>query len=263
MRVAAAQAHPVWLDAAATADRVVAMIEHAADEQVDLVAFPETFLPGYPFWVMLGGVDRFNAERQKEAYAAYVEAAVDVGGPEVTQVADAACRCGVFIYLGVAEHAHGSVFASLLAVDPQRGVVSCHRKLMPTDAERTVWALGDGNGLRVHHTGALRVGGLNCWENWMPQARLADLRRRRRVPPPDGARTDGRSGGDQGVRIGDRGAFTEVDEVITRTMVSATTAIHCRRSTAGRRDSRPPDMSLARVVTLCRPAHSKTPHARP
>jgi nitrilase len=162
MRIAAGQAHPVWLDAQATAAKVVAMMEKAAAEGVGLIAFPETFLPGYPFWAILGGVERLTERRDKEAYAFYLEAAVDVAGPPVQTVREAAGDLGLFVYLGIAERAAGSVFATLLAIDSGKGVVSAHRKLMPTQGERTVWATGDGHGLRVHDAGGFRVGGLNC-----------------------------------------------------------------------------------------------------
>ena len=177
MRVAAAQARPRWLDAAATACKAVAWIEEAAAEGVQLVAFPETFLGGYPFWLELTGGARFDDDGQKRAYAAYLEAAVEVQGPEIASICEAARDLGVFVYMGTAERgtgsARGTVFCTLVAVDPAAGLVSAHRKLMPTFEERLVWGQGDGHGLRVHTMGGGRVGGLNCWENWMPQARHA------------------------------------------------------------------------------------------
>ncbi len=140
---------------------------------MQLLAFPETFLPGYPYWVMLGGVDRFNDQQAKAAYAAYVDAAVDLDGFELKQITAAVRDLGVFVYLGIAERSGTSVYATLVAIDPERGAMSAHRKLMPTYGERTVWAVGDGHGLRVHDVGGMLVGGLNCWENWMPLARHA------------------------------------------------------------------------------------------
>jgi nitrilase len=122
---------------------------------------------------MLGGLDRFNKEETKAAYAAYLDAAVELDGPELEQITTAARDLDIFIYLGVAERKAGSVHATLVAIDPEHGIVSAHRKLMPTYGERTVWATGDGHGLRVHDVEGLRVGGLNCWENWMPLTRQA------------------------------------------------------------------------------------------
>jgi nitrilase len=178
MRIAAAQTASVWLDPAATTKKTLAWLADAADQHVQLLAFPETFLSGYPFWVTLTDGARFNDTRQKRAYAAYLDAAVEIDGPEVTAIVTAARDLRVFTYLGITERgggdARGTVFCTLVAVDPEQGIVSAHRKLMPTYEERLVWGPGDGHGLRVHPLGdGLRVGGLNCWENWMPQARHA------------------------------------------------------------------------------------------
>ncbi len=178
MRIAAAQAHPHWLDPAATTKKVLSWLTDAAAQGVQLLAFPETFLSGYPFWVTRTGGAAFEDRRQKRAYAAYLDAAVELDGPELSAVREAAADLGVFTYLGVTERgagpARGTVYCTLVAIDPGRGVVSAHRKLMPTYEERLVWGTGDGHGLRVHPTAwGLRVGGLNCWENWMPQARHA------------------------------------------------------------------------------------------
>jgi nitrilase len=177
VRVAAAQARPVWLDPKATTNKVLTWLEDAAAQQVDLVAFPETFLSGYPFWLDLTDGAVFDDPPQKQAYAAYLDAAVLVDGPELALVVEAARDLGIFVYLGTTERgggpASGTVFCTLVAIDPHAGVVSTHRKLMPTYQERLVWGIGDGHGLRTHRVGDLRVGGLNCWENWMPQARHA------------------------------------------------------------------------------------------
>ena len=182
MRIAAAQAHPVWGRPDEGAKRVVEWIVRAGAEGVDLLAFGETHLAGYPFWISMTDGARFDAEDQKSAYAYYLDAAVELEGPQLRLIAEAAAEHRVFTYLGMAERrantARGSVYATLVAISPDRGVVSAHRKLQPTYEERLAWAPGDGHGLRVHAvTGregdSMRVGGLSCWENWLPQARLA------------------------------------------------------------------------------------------
>ena len=177
MRVAAAQARSCWLDPEGSTRKVLTFLGQAAAQGVELVAFPETFLSGYPFWLDVTNGSRFDDPAQKRAYAAYLEAAVEVDGPQVRQITEAARELGIFVYLGTAERstgsARGTVYCTLVAIDPQAGVVSTHRKLMPTFEERLVWGTGDGHGLRVHRYAGSRVGGLNCWENWMPQARHA------------------------------------------------------------------------------------------
>jgi nitrilase len=178
MRIAAAQAHAAWGDPAATTGIVTRWIESAADDGVQLVAFGETFLGGYPIWVDLPGATTWDDPLQKRAFARYLEGAVELDGPEIARIVECARDRRVFTYLGVAERgsgvARGTVRCTLVAIDPALGVVSAHRKLMPTFAERLVWGIGDGHGLRVHDgPGGIRVGGLNCWENWMPLARAA------------------------------------------------------------------------------------------
>ncbi len=182
MRIAAAQVHQAWGRPDEGADRVVDWIGQAAAEGIDLLAFGETHLGGYPFWISMTDGARFDAADQKQAYAYYLDAAVELEGPQLRLIRDAAAEHRVFTYLGVAERgastARGSVYATLVAIDPELGIVSAHRKVQPTYEERLAWAPGDGNGLRVHSfTGrggdTMRVGGLNCWENWLPQARLA------------------------------------------------------------------------------------------
>jgi nitrilase len=173
LRVAACQAQPVWLDREATTAKVIALIEEAAAGGAELVVFPEAFLPGYPWWVSRSDGARFEADDQKLAYAYYLEQAVELGGPELTRIAEAAGEARTWVMLGSGERSGGTVYCTLLTIDPARGVVAAHRKLMPTYDERLVWGHGDGHGLRAHRIGALRVTGLNCWENLMPLARQA------------------------------------------------------------------------------------------
>ena len=177
LTVAAANIHGRWMDPDGTTEVVVETLQEAAAAGVDLVAFGETFLSGYPHWVARTGGAAFDDALQKRCYARYLDAAVELAGPQVTRIVEAANDLGVFTYLGITERstedASGTVFATLLAIDPAAGVVSAHRKLRPTYEERLVWGPGDGHGLRVHTFDGVRVGGLNCWENWMPQARHA------------------------------------------------------------------------------------------
>ena len=175
MKVAAIQAAPVFLDRDATLEKTLTLMREAAEGGAELCVFPETFLSGYPFWMDLTDGAQFDDPKQKAAYAAYLASAVDRNGPELKRIAAEAKKLGLFTYLGMVERSTsgGSVYCSLGAFHPEGGLVSLHRKLMPTYAERMVWATGDGNGLRVHDWKEFRVGGLNCWENWMPLARYS------------------------------------------------------------------------------------------
>ncbi len=175
MIVSAVQAAPVFLDAEATTAKVVSLIARAARQGARLIAFPETFLPGYPAWISVTDGAAFDNLKQKAAYAAYLDASVEGDGPLMRRIVEAARDHGAFVYLGFAERgsAHGrhSIYCSLAAIHPEKGLVGVHRKLMPTYEERLVWSQGDGHGLKVHDWGGFRLGGLNCWENWMPLPR--------------------------------------------------------------------------------------------
>ncbi len=173
MRIAAAQTSPVWGDPEATTQVVVEWVEKAASEDVDLVAFGETFLSGYPYWLDRTDAARFNDPDQKKAYAHYLAGAVSLDGPEINGVLAAVQETGVFTYLGVTERltSGGTVYATYVAMDPIAGIVSAHRKLTPTHEERMAWGIGDGHGLRTHKVGDFTVSGLNCWENWVPSIR--------------------------------------------------------------------------------------------
>jgi len=175
MRVAAAQVRCPWMDREAGLRKVIDFVGRAAAAEVELVAFPETFLPGYPIWLTQAEGARLDDAKQELAYAAYQEAAIELAGPELRTVVECVRDHGVFTYLGIAERGpgRGTVYCTLLAIDPVAGVCGVHRKLVPTFEERLVWGNGDGHGLQVHQVGGARVGGLCCWENWMPLARHA------------------------------------------------------------------------------------------
>ena len=177
LRIALAQIAPVWLDRAATTAKIVDWIGRAAGEDADLVCFGEALLPGYPFWVERTDGARFESALQKRLYAHYAEQSVVIERGDLEPICAAARKHGIAVYVGTMERAADrgghSLYCSMVYVDAAGAIGSVHRKLMPTYEERLVWAAGDGHGLRVHPLGAFTVGGLNCWENWLPLARAA------------------------------------------------------------------------------------------
>ena len=177
LRAAIVQDSPVFLDTERTTERVLDYLDRANEAGAQLVAFGETFLPGYPFWLSSTGGARFEDPQQKAAYAAYLQAAVRLDGPEIAAIEARAKKLGLYVVLGIAERGpgpgSGSIFCTALSIDPQRGILPAHRKLVPTYEERLAWSRGDGHGLRAHALGSTRISALNCWENWMPQARHA------------------------------------------------------------------------------------------
>lgn len=177
MKVAVAQIAPVWLDRRRTLEKVTAHVEEAAEAGCKLIAFGEALVPGYPFWVERTEGARFESDLQKDLYAHYLQEAVDVAAGDLQLVQQAAADGGIAVVLGTIERASDrgghSNYCSLVYIDAAGEIRSVHRKLCPTHEERLVWAPGDGHGLRAHRLGAFTVGGLNCWENWMPLARAA------------------------------------------------------------------------------------------
>ena len=134
-------------------------------------------MPGYPFWIERTDGARFNSPVQKEIHAHYMDQAVQIEAGHLDMVCQTAVQHQIAVVLGCIERPPDrgghSLYCSLVYIDPQGIIQSVHRKLMPTYEERLTWAIGDGHGLRVHPLGAFTVGGLNCWENWMPLARTA------------------------------------------------------------------------------------------
>ena len=175
--VGIAQIAPIWLNRAETLDKAVTWLESAADKGCQLVVFGEALVPGYPFWVERTDGARFESDLQKSLYSHYVSQAVCIQDGDLDDICRVAREKRVAVYLGTIERASDrgghSLYCSMVYTD-QRGVIaSVHRKLMPTHEERLVWAIGDGNGLRTHKLGSFTVGGLNCWENWLPLARAS------------------------------------------------------------------------------------------
>jgi nitrilase len=170
--VAAVQAAPVLLDRDATISKLVDLAEKAAAEGARLVVFPEAFVPGYPDWVWR---TRPWDAHASALYARLLDQAVVVGSPATGMLAETARRLGIWLSAGVSERdeAGSTLYNTLLYFAPDGTLAARHRKLMPTGGERLVWGMGDGSTLDVVDTGFGRLGGLICWENYMPLARAA------------------------------------------------------------------------------------------
>jgi nitrilase len=178
IRVAIAQAEPAGaLDRGL--DLTDSLVADAAARGSQLVVFPETWLPGYPAWLdVCRDVALWDHEPVKAAFQRYAESSVNVSGEAGAALRAIAARHGVTMVLGVSERVgsgpgRGSLYNSLLVIGPDGRLLNHHRKLVPTYTERMVWGNGDAEGLRAVETPAGRVGGLVCWEHWMPLARHA------------------------------------------------------------------------------------------
>jgi nitrilase len=170
VKVAAIQAAPVFLDLEASLQKALRLIEKAAADGAELLVFPEAFLPAWPAWV-----DEVLPGEDQAWHLRLLEQSVVVPGPVIERLGAAARAAGVHLVMGVDEREAngGTVYNAILYFDADGRLLGRHRKLVPTHAERLVWGMGDGSDLKVHQTAVGRVGGLICWENYMPLARFA------------------------------------------------------------------------------------------
>ena len=177
LTVALAQISPVWLDRKGTVEKVATWIDQAAGEGAQLVAFGETLVPGYPHWLGHTGGAKFDSKVQKQIHAHYLDQAVDLDAGHLDLVSDRAREHGIQVMIGCFERPRDrgghTGYCSLVSIDSEGAILNVHRKVMPTYEERLSWGTGDGHGLRVFPVGPFTVGGLNCWENWIPLLRTS------------------------------------------------------------------------------------------
>ncbi|NMH87271.1 carbon-nitrogen hydrolase family protein [Flavivirga algicola] len=177
LKVALAQVSPVWLNKTETLKKVEQSMVDASKESVELIVFGEGLVPGYPFWLALTGGAEWNKAVNKELHAHYVSHAVCIEKGDLESICALSKAHKMAVYLGVIERpldrGGHSVYASLVYINSEGSIQSVHRKLQPTYDERLTWSPGDGHGLQVHPLKQFTVGGLNCWENWMPLPRAA------------------------------------------------------------------------------------------
>ena len=174
--VACVQAEPVILDRERTLDKLAELTAQAAGEGARLVVFPETFVAAYPSSRWAKALAGWGEPGAKAAYARLAREAVEVPGPAVERLGEIAREHDVWLVTGVNERdptRPGTIFNSLLYHAPDGSLALHHRKLVPTNHERLVWGQGDGRGLRAIETPLGRMGGLICWENYMPLARFS------------------------------------------------------------------------------------------
>jgi nitrilase len=176
VNVACVQAEPVVLDRAATLEKLGALTAEAAGQGAELVVFPETFVSVYPSSAWAKALAGWGDPRAKAAFALLARESVEVPGPAADTLAEIARENGVWLVTGVNEldpGRNGTVYNALLYHAPDGSLALKHRKLVPTNHERLIWGQGDGEGLRALETPLGRIGGLICWENYMPLARFA------------------------------------------------------------------------------------------
>lgn len=170
-KVAVVQAAPVWLDLDASVDKSIALIEEAAAAGARLIAFPEVFIPGYPWHIWMDSpawcIGRGFTQR-------YFDNSLSYDSPQAERIAAAVARAGLTAVLGLSERDGGTLYIAQWLIGPGGETIARRRKLRPTHAERTVYGEGDGSDLAVHDVAGLgRVGALCCWEHLQPLSKYA------------------------------------------------------------------------------------------
>ncbi|PTB97580.1 nitrilase [Marivirga lumbricoides] len=174
-KVGCIQATPALFNKDKTMLIVEKWVKKAAQQEVKLLVFPESFIPAYPAGLGFGTVVGSRTEAGRDQFQRYWKNSIEVPGPETHQIAEWAKAYNMFITIGVTEKdaVSGTLYCSLLYFSPESGLMGKHRKLKPTAAERLIWGEGDGTTIATFDTEIGRLGGLICWENYMPLARMA------------------------------------------------------------------------------------------
>ncbi|MBI5950280.1 MAG: carbon-nitrogen hydrolase family protein [Chloroflexi bacterium] len=173
VKVAVVQAAPVLFDREATVEKTCRLTAEAATQGAQLILLPEAFIPAYPRGLTFGTVVGSRSPQGRDIWQAYWSNAVDIPSPATEALGAAARQAKAYLVVGVIERDSGTLYCTTLYFNPAGELVGKHRKLKPTAAERLIWGEGDGSTLTVIDTEFGKVGGLICWENYMPLARMA------------------------------------------------------------------------------------------
>ena len=177
IRVAVAQASSVFADKDASIQKSVKLITDAGKQGANLILLPETMIPGYPRGFTYGAYVGSRSDAGRSDFARYWKHSMSLSPEETQPLRDAAKEAGVYVVVGISERSeagnHGTLYNTMLYISPNGDIIGKHRKLMPTGTERLIWGSGDGSTLTAIDTPFGTVGGLICWENYMPLARMS------------------------------------------------------------------------------------------
>jgi nitrilase len=173
VRVAVVQAAPVLFDREATTEKALQLVEETAQNGAKLVLFPEAFIPAYPRGLSFGTVVGHRKPEGRDLWQLYYGNSVPIPGPTTQILGQAARDAGIYLAMGVIEQDGGTLYCTTVYFGPDGSLMGYHRKLKPTGAERLIWGEGDGSTLVALDTEIGKIGGLICWENYMPLARMA------------------------------------------------------------------------------------------
>jgi len=168
LKVSVAQLGSVLFDTPATLDRLESICRQAATEGAQLIVCPEALVGGYPKGLAFGAIVGSRSDAGRDQFLRYSNAAIRVPGPETERIAALSEELNLHIVSGVIERDHGTLYCTSVIFSPDAGLISKHRKLMPTGSERLIWGQGDASTMEVVDTAIGRIGVAICWENYMP-----------------------------------------------------------------------------------------------
>ena len=175
VKVGLVQDSPVFFDKEKTLDKMESLIEKYTKEGCRLLVFPESFVPGYPRGFNFGATIGKRTYEGRDLYNIYHRNSIDLESDDRQRLEQLAKESGAYLIIGVTEKEahHGSLYCSMLYISPYKGLLAVHRKIKPTGTERLIWAEAGGESLVAVDTRIGKLGGLICWENYMPLARMS------------------------------------------------------------------------------------------
>ena len=175
LKVAVVQESPVFFDKSKTLDKIESLVQAHANEGCELIVFPESFVPGYPRGFSFGATIGSRTDEGRKLYAEFAENSIDIESEDMLRLEKLAKKQNTYLVIGVTEkqNTSGTLYCSMLYISPTKGLLGVHRKIKPTGTERLVWGEAAGESLVTFQTKIGKLGGLICWENYMPLARMS------------------------------------------------------------------------------------------
>jgi nitrilase len=175
LKVCLIQDSPVFFDKEKTIDKVEQLTKKYAKQDCKLIVFPESFIPGYPRGFSFGATVGSRTNEGRNLYSEYYKNSIAIESEDLKRLEKLSKSEGVYLVIGITEkeNTNGSLYCSMLYISPTDGLLGVHRKIKPTGSERIIWGEADGKSLVTYQTKIGKLGGLICWENYMPLARMA------------------------------------------------------------------------------------------
>ena len=175
LKVAVVQESPVFFDKSKTLDKIETLTQTYAGQGCELIVFPESIVPGYPRGFSFGATIGSRTDEGRKLYAEFADNSIDLESEDLQRLENMAKANNTYLVIGVTEkqNTNGTLYCSMLYISPTKGLLGVHRKIKPTGTERLVWGEAAGDSLVTFQTKIGKIGGLICWENYMPLARMS------------------------------------------------------------------------------------------